>query len=97
MRSVVGVEWNGIVAHAGKVTLPLILVAPSFTFFVAPIIGKNVTLLGNYNPGSMFTETTERVAKEKEVRVIVKIPCRYCGTLNDQLNLKCEPCGAPLR
>ena len=36
------------------------------------------------------------VILEKEIRVVVKVKCRYCGQLNDQLNSKCESCGAPL-
>jgi len=36
--------------------------------------------------------------REREIHhVIVKIPCRYCGVLNDQLRNKCESCGAALR
>jgi hypothetical protein len=37
------------------------------------------------------------VYKEREViREVVKIPCRYCGTLNDQLSMKCSGCGAAI-
>jgi hypothetical protein len=37
------------------------------------------------------------VYHEREViREVVKIPCRYCGTLNDQLSMKCASCGATL-
>jgi hypothetical protein len=37
------------------------------------------------------------VYREREViREVVKIPCRYCGTLNDQLSVKCSGCGAAL-
>jgi len=39
----------------------------------------------------------QAVVKEKEVRVVVKIPCRFCGTLNDQLSTKCVSCGATVR
>jgi hypothetical protein len=37
------------------------------------------------------------IVKEKEIHVVVRIPCKHCGTLNDQLRTKCESCGAPLR
>jgi len=37
------------------------------------------------------------VVIKETVKEVVKIPCRYCGVLNDQLNPKCESCGAPLR
>ncbi len=37
------------------------------------------------------------VIKEKEVTTVVKIPCKHCGALNDQLRTKCESCGAPLK
>lgn len=33
---------------------------------------------------------------EKEVRAVVRVKCEYCGQLNDQLNSKCESCGAPM-
>jgi hypothetical protein len=37
------------------------------------------------------------VYKEREViREVVKIPCRFCGTLNDQLSMKCAGCGASI-
>ncbi len=35
------------------------------------------------------------VYKEREViREVVRIPCRFCGQLNDQLSVKCSGCGA---
>jgi hypothetical protein len=37
------------------------------------------------------------VIKEKEIHVVVRIPCKHCGVLNDQLRTKCESCGAPLK
>jgi hypothetical protein len=40
---------------------------------------------------------SQTVLKEKEIHVIVKVPCRYCGVLNDQFAAKCESCGAPTR
>ncbi len=40
-------------------------------------------------------DSTQVVYHEREViREVVKIPCRYCGTLNDQLSVKCSGCGA---
>ena len=41
--------------------------------------------------------STPAVVKETEVKVVVKIPCRFCGTLNDQLSTKCVSCGASVR
>ena len=39
----------------------------------------------------------ERVEKEKIVeRQIVKIKCRFCGSLNDDVRRTCESCGANL-
>ncbi len=43
------------------------------------------------------SDSSTTLVKEKEIHVIVKIPCRYCGVLNDQLRSKCESCGAALR
>lgn len=37
------------------------------------------------------------VVREKEIHVVVRIPCKHCGVLNDQLRTKCESCGAPLK
>jgi len=37
------------------------------------------------------------VVREKEIHVVVRIPCAHCGVLNDQLRTKCESCGAPLK
>ena len=37
------------------------------------------------------------IVKEKEIHVLVRIPCGHCGVLNDQLRTKCESCGALLR
>jgi len=43
-----------------------------------------------YEPGS-----PQVIYKEREViREVVRIPCRFCGTLNDQLSVKCSGCGA---
>jgi hypothetical protein len=36
------------------------------------------------------------VVREKEIQVVVRVPCKHCGVLNDQLRTKCESCGAPL-
>lgn len=37
------------------------------------------------------------VYKEREViREVVRIPCRFCGQLNDQLSMKCSGCGAAI-
>lgn len=30
-------------------------------------------------------------------REVVKIPCRFCGSLNEVTNMKCLSCGAPIR
>ena len=41
----------------------------------------------------------ERVIREREVviREIVKIPCRYCGSLTDVTAGECSRCNAPIR
>jgi rubrerythrin len=36
------------------------------------------------------------IYKEKEtIREVVKVPCKYCGTLVDVTSPKCPSCGAP--
>ena len=54
--------------------------------------GKGSVELGTGPSGS-----GPNVVKEKEIHVVVRIPCRFCGVLNDQLRTKCESCGAPLK
>lgn len=39
----------------------------------------------------------QNVVKEKEIHIVVRIPCKHCGVLNDQLRTRCESCGAPLK
>ena len=34
---------------------------------------------------------------KETVREVVKIPCRYCGSLNLMTDAKCPSCGAPIR
>ncbi len=42
-------------------------------------------------------DSPQVIYKEREViREVVRIPCRYCGTLNDQLSVKCSGCGAAM-
>jgi len=43
------------------------------------------------------TQTSSPTVVKEIHHVVVKIPCRYCGLLNDQIRNKCEGCGAPLR
>jgi hypothetical protein len=41
---------------------------------------------------------SESITREKEiVKEIVKVPCRYCGTLTEITAAKCDNCGAPLK
>jgi membrane protein implicated in regulation of membrane protease activity len=47
--------------------------------------------------GGVETQTEPAVVREKEIHVVVRIPCEHCGVLNEQLRAKCESCGAPLR
>jgi len=35
------------------------------------------------------------VVIKETIKEIVKVPCRYCGVLNGQMNSKCESCDAP--
>jgi hypothetical protein len=41
--------------------------------------------------------SSQIVVKEKEIHVVVRVPCKFCGVLNDQLRTKCESCGAALK
>jgi hypothetical protein len=47
--------------------------------------------------GNSFKETAEVVHREKIIeRQIIKVRCRYCGTLNNECQTKCDSCGAHL-
>ena len=40
----------------------------------------------------------ETIIKEKEIiREIVRLPCKYCGTLVNQIEIKCPNCGGNLK
>lgn len=45
-------------------------------------------------------ERTERELEKQEivnaVKSTIKVRCRYCGTLNEENEEKCDSCGAPL-
>ena len=87
MQSLHGVAWKSIKAYIGKAILPLVLVAPSFTLFVAPVLGGRLTLTGKYDPYSVFVERRTSPITTK---------CKYCGTSNTDERAKCSSCGAPL-
>jgi hypothetical protein len=57
---------------------------------------NNINEILNQKTGGVASAGQGVVIKET-VKEVVKIPCRYCGVLNDQLNSKCESCGARLR
>jgi rubrerythrin len=57
---------------------------------------KALSLVSKPRPSEGMSEYS--VYKEKEIvtREIVRIPCKYCGTLINQTDTKCPSCGACL-
>ena len=49
-------------------------------------------------PKTQILQPTQPTEREKVVEreVVVKIKCRYCGALNDQMAHKCVSCGGPM-
>jgi ribosomal protein L40E len=49
-------------------------------------------------PKAKDVQSSQTVEKEKlvEREVVVKVKCRYCGALNDQMARKCVSCGGPM-
>jgi ribosomal protein L40E len=49
-------------------------------------------------PKAKDVQSGQTVEKEKlvEREVVVKVKCRYCGALNDQMARKCVSCGGPM-
>jgi hypothetical protein len=40
---------------------------------------------------------SQHVEKTTIIREIVKVPCQYCGNLNEITKMRCESCGAPVK
>ncbi len=40
---------------------------------------------------------SQHVERTMIIREIVKIPCPYCGNLNEIIKMKCDSCGAPVK
>jgi len=58
--------------------------------------GGGAVFVGTWG-GTAEANSPQVIYKEREViREVVKIPCRYCGILNDQLSMKCSGCGAAI-
>jgi hypothetical protein len=49
------------------------------------------------NKRSSLQDGEDRVFIKETVREIVKIPCEYCGTLNEITKQNCQKCGAPIK
>ena len=47
--------------------------------------------------GNCNSSANQVVHREVIIREIVKIPCRHCGTLNENTTQRCPNCGAPTR
>jgi hypothetical protein len=47
--------------------------------------------------GPRAGSNAEHVVTREVIRVIVKVPCRYCGHLIPNTAARCDACGAPVR
>ena len=82
----------------------LTLVGLCMYFFYRRLQRRSQKMAANVSRTKVGVEAETRpsgpgptTVKEKEIHVLVRIPCGHCGVLNDQLRTKCESCGAPLR
>ena len=46
--------------------------------------------------GFLIFRTGKKHIEKMEDEPVVKLKCRYCGSLNDEAALRCEACGATL-
>lgn len=67
---------------------PLILVSRQLSCLLAPIVDNTAAEEPPHGPEVIIKET---------VREIVKVPCHYCGALNESTTSRCITCGAPAR
>jgi len=49
------------------------------------------------NKKASLHDSDDRVFLKETVREIVKVPCKYCGTLNEITKQNCHKCGAPIK
>ena len=49
------------------------------------------------NKKASLHDSEDRVFLKETVREIVKVPCKYCGTLNEITKQNCHKCGAPIK
>ena len=59
---------------------------------------QNILALKFEKPKTQILQPTQPTEREKVVEreVVVKVKCRYCGALNDQMARKCVSCGGPM-
>jgi hypothetical protein len=77
--------------------IALTLVGLGMHFFYRRLERRSLkTAEASRRKGGAEAQAEPVVAREKEIQVAVRVPCKFCGALNDQLRTKCESCGAPL-
>jgi hypothetical protein len=85
-RAARAIQRASLVQHAGTKKGGVARAGPTIAGGAA---GAPVLATAPQEPGQV-------IYKEREViREVVRIPCRYCGQLNDQLSVKCSGCGSP--
>jgi hypothetical protein len=91
-------------------SIAMMLLGVITLLFVSGLVGLILIAIGGvmywfYRRQTKVSETEAAASvssspgavREKEIHVVVRIPCKHCGVLNDQLRTKCESCGAPLK
>jgi hypothetical protein len=77
--------------------IALTLVGLGMHFFYRRVQRRAMkTVEASRRKGGAEPEAKHGMAIEKETQAAVKIPCKFCGSLNDPLRTKCESCGAPM-
>lgn len=61
------------------------------------IKGEMVSGAGRQTSQQAQPKPTRDVYVKEVLREVVKVPCKYCGALNEVTEKKCCSCGAPVR
>ena len=84
-----------------EVSMPEVVCEKCSTYYVLAIQSGMFTMRWKLvEKQTVPTPIAPTVVKEKEViqREIVKVPCKFCGNLNDLATAKfCSGCGAPVK
>ncbi len=102
-----GAAWNEYTALIWGTALILFAIffwiaeagAYALTHRAEPMVVPDVVVVYNPPRAAAVQPPNPQVVKETRevIREIVKVPCRYCGTLNESTAPRCMSCGATTR